>query len=86
MAACKSSSKIFQDKKNAERDGMITKSAIAVPFRIISFEVSLSGFFSSDNKSAIVFDNKNQRYFIFGKDRFFPVWQAIREHILMNNH
>jgi len=68
ITACKRSSKSLQDKKNAERDGIITKSAMIVPLRIICFMVNLSAFFPSDNKLTVAFDNKNQRYFIFGKD------------------
>ncbi len=55
---------MIQNKTNAERDGTITKIEMNEPFRIISFMVSLSVFFSSDNNSAIAYDNKNQRYVI----------------------
>ncbi len=30
--------------------------------------------------------NKNQKYFIFGKNEFFVKWQAIKELIQMNSH
>jgi len=37
---------MIQNKTNAERDGMITIIEMSEPFRIISFMVSLSVFFS----------------------------------------
>ena len=56
--------------KKAAREGITTKIAITDPFRIISLIVSLSELLP-DISSMLVFDNKNQKYFIFGKDRFF---------------
>ena len=40
IAACNTSSKITQDKKNADSEGVIIIIAIIVPLRIISLMVS----------------------------------------------
>ena len=49
ITAWRRSSKMIQNKTNAERDGMITKIEMIEPFKIISFIVNLSAFVSSDN-------------------------------------
>ena len=70
IAAGRRLSKIIQETKKAVREGITTKIAITDPFRIISFIVSLSGLLVVIS-FMLVFDNKNQKYFIFGKNRFF---------------
>jgi len=62
-------SRIIQLIKNAITDGTVTIVAIIVPFNMISLILSLD-FVESDNRVIFKNGNKNQRYFIFGGNRF----------------
>ena len=62
-------SRIIQLIKNAITDGTVTIVAIIVPFNMISLILSLD-FVESDNRVIFKNGNKNQRYFIFGRNRF----------------
>ena len=63
------SSDIFQLIKNADNEGIVIIIAIIVPFKKIPSEEFALNF----NYFPQVFGYKNQKYFIFGKKRFFLI-------------
>jgi hypothetical protein len=67
MAAKTISFKIYQDTKKVIREGIVIRIAIIVPFT----KISLKPFFFSSNELSLKLGNKNQKYFIFGKKKFF---------------
>ena len=69
ISAVIKSSKITQLSKKAEREGTVIIIDIILPFKTISLMLSLD-FVASDNKIIFKNGNKNQRYFIFGKQQF----------------
>ena len=69
IAAIIMSFNIFQLIKNADNDGIVIIIAIIVPLTKISFE----GLLISFNIFCIVFGNKYQKYFIFGKKTFLHI-------------
>jgi len=74
MAAKIKSFNRFQLIKNADIEGIVIIIAIIVPLTKISLEEFLSGF----NYFSQVLGNKNQKYFIFGKKKFFHIGKLQR--------